>query len=61
MTTKIRRKKKEIPVGRPSIFFIVALALGVALLVWVAYQAVTHPMTPPKKTGTASALTSARA
>ena len=46
MTTKIRRKKKEIPVGRPSIFFIVALALGVALLVWVAYQAVTHPMTP---------------
>jgi hypothetical protein len=59
---KIRRKRKNMPAaGRPSLFFLIALALGLILLAWVAYEAVSHPVKPPKKTGTASAITSVRA
>ncbi len=59
MGAKIRRKRKDMPAaGRPSLFFIIALALGLILLAWVAFEAITHPQTPPKKTGTASAIAS---
>lgn len=56
MGAKIRRKRKDIPAGRPSTFFIIALILGIALLVWVAFQVVTRPATPPKRHTDASPL-----
>ena len=33
--------------GRPSLFFIVAMTLGVLLLVWLFAQGVTRQMKPP--------------
>jgi len=47
-----RRIRREQPAGRPSIFFIVALAAGILFLLWFFVQALKHPVneTPsPKK------------
>ena len=39
-TRPIRRRKQS---GRPSIFFIVALTIGVALVIWFFVQTLRHP------------------
>jgi hypothetical protein len=44
----VRRRRKAEP-GRPSLFFIIALILGVLLLFWIFAQLITTPMTPPKR------------
>lgn len=43
--TTRRPKPKES--GRPSIFFIIALAIGIALLVWAFSQMISKPV--PKR------------
>lgn len=48
---KWANRKRKIEPQRPSIFFIAALAIGIALLVWAFVVAVSRPMTPPKKRG----------
>ena len=47
-----RRIRREQPAaGRPSIFFIVALAVGILFLLWFFVQALKHPVNEqsPKK------------
>jgi bacteriorhodopsin len=44
-TRAIRREK---PAGRPSIFFIVALAIGIALVLWFFIQMIRHPPKPQR-------------
>ena len=41
-TTRRRKPKQR---GGPSIFFIIALAIGVALLIWAFTQVVSKPVT----------------
>jgi hypothetical protein len=38
--------------NHPSIWFFVALGLGVVLVIWVAAHVVTKPVTPPATTTT---------
>jgi hypothetical protein len=35
--------------SRPSVFFLVALAAGIAVLIWLAVILVRRPVTPPAK------------
>jgi hypothetical protein len=52
-TRPIRRKKQTS--GRPSIFFIAALSIGVALLLWFFVQMLRHPLKqqqPPRRSST---------
>jgi hypothetical protein len=51
MTKWKRPKPKGEQRGRPSLFFIIAMALGVLLLIWLFGQAVTRPMKPAKRGG----------
>ncbi|HEX6160702.1 MAG TPA: hypothetical protein VF111_11080 [Thermoanaerobaculia bacterium] len=37
---------------RPSLFFFIALGLGVLLVIWLMSMAVSQPMTPVQKTTT---------
>jgi hypothetical protein len=41
-----RSLKREVESRHPSKFFFVALAIGVALLIWLFVQAVRHPTKP---------------
>jgi hypothetical protein len=43
-----RRIRHEQPAGRPSIFFIVALAAGILFLLWFFVQALKHPVNEQK-------------
>jgi hypothetical protein len=52
-----RRIRQEQTAGRPSIFFIVALAAGILFLLWFFLQALKHPVneqSPPQKRGAAT-------
>jgi hypothetical protein len=49
-TTK--RSSKRPSDDRPSIWFFVALALGIALLIWVFANVAMKPVTPPAATTT---------
>src|SRR6266568_8488349 len=46
-----RKIRREQPAGRPSIFFILALAAGILFLLWFFVQALKHPVNEqsPKK------------
>src|SRR6202035_625400 len=46
-----RRIRQEQTAGRPSIFFIVALVVGILFLLWFFVQALKHPVNEqsPKK------------
>jgi hypothetical protein len=46
-----RRIRQEQAAGRPSIFFIVALVVGILFLLWFFVQALKHPVNEqsPKK------------
>jgi len=45
-TTRRKRPKES---SRPSLFFIIALAIGVAIFIWIATQVVRRPVPPPPK------------
>jgi hypothetical protein len=49
-TTK--RSAKRVSDDHPSIWFFVALGLGVVLLIWVFAHVATKPVTPPAATTT---------
>ena len=38
-----RRIRREQPAGRPSIFFMVALTLGILIVLWFFVQTLRHP------------------
>ncbi len=42
-----RRIRREQPAGRPSIFFMVALALGILIVLWFFVQTLRHPAKQP--------------
>jgi arginine exporter protein ArgO len=44
-----RRIRQEQTAGRPSIFFIVALAAGILFLLWFFLQALKHPVNEQKR------------
>jgi hypothetical protein len=48
VSSKARRRRRELETGRPSAFFIIALTAGVMFLLWIAIQVIRRPMTPPK-------------
>jgi predicted permease len=60
VSSKSRRKQRNAGPQRPSTFFLIALALGVILLGWIAWQLISRPMTPVKRSEV-RAVTSARA
>jgi hypothetical protein len=39
-----RRIRREQPAGRPSIFFMVALVLGILIVLWFFVQTLRHPV-----------------
>ncbi len=52
--TKGRKKREES--GGPSVYFFIALAIGVALLVWAAVTVIRTPVETPKPARTNSAV-----
>jgi hypothetical protein len=44
-----RRPGRQKPQGRPSLFFIITLAIGILFLLWLFVHFVTQP--PPKRVG----------
>ena len=49
-TTK--RSSKRPSDGRPSIWFFVALGLGIVMLIWIFAEVAMKPVTPPAATTT---------
>lgn len=53
----VRRKRSDTQ-RRPSVFFIIALSIGLAILAWAAIYAIRHPEkpTPPASPATKTAI-----
>jgi hypothetical protein len=47
--TKARRRRRQAESGRPSLFFIVALTIGILFLIWGFARLISRPVTPPKR------------